>query len=67
MKKAKHPKRVRRIRLRHHAQFVHKGDQALDTIVTSGIGYASDDVHQYINERLAGKRRERPVPIRWRS
>ena len=33
----------------------------------SGVGYGADEVHEYLESRIAGGKRARPKPVAWRK
>jgi hypothetical protein len=44
------------------ASFVGEALAAAQEVHEVGVGYAADDVHAYIDARLAGKNADRPAP-----
>ena len=38
-----------------------------EAMLRSGFGYAADDVHAYLEAKVAGRRARRPRPVRWRG
>ena len=51
---------------RYH-DFVREGIRADDAMLRSGLGYAADDVHAYLEAKVAGRCAHRPKPVRWRG
>ena len=49
------------------ASFVAEALAAEQEMLETGLGYDADDVHAYIDARLAGKNPDRPVLKPWRS
>jgi predicted transcriptional regulator len=49
------------------ASFVAEALAAEHEMLETGLGYDADDVHAYIDARLAGKNPDRPVLKPWRS
>jgi predicted transcriptional regulator len=47
--------------------FVRDGIRADEAMLRSGFGYAADDVHAYLEAKVAGRRARRPRPVRWRG
>lgn len=47
--------------------FVNRALAARDDMLSTGEGYAGDEVHTYIRSRLAGQNPERPSLKKWRS
>lgn len=50
-----------------YAAFVQDGVHADEAMLRSGLGYAADDVHAYLEAKVAGRRTRRPRPVRWRG
>lgn len=44
-------------------RFIHHARNSLDHYRKTGIAYAADDVHAYLNARAAGKSPARPKPV----
>ena len=47
--------------------FLRDGVRADEAMLRSGLGYAADDVHAYLEAKVAGRRARRPRPVRWRE
>ena len=47
--------------------FLEDGIQADEAMLRSGLGYAADDVHAYLEAKIAGRRARKPRPVRWRG
>jgi predicted transcriptional regulator len=47
--------------------FVQEGIRADEAMLRSGLGYAADDVHAYLEAKVAGRRARRPRPVHWRT
>lgn len=47
--------------------FLRDGIRADEAMLRSGLGYSSDDVHAYLEAKVAGRRARRPRPVRWRG
>ena len=47
--------------------FLQDGVRADEAMLRSGLGYAADDVHAYLEAKIAGRRARRPRPVRWRG
>ena len=47
--------------------FVREGIRADEAMLRSGLGYEADDVHAYLEAKVAGRRARRPEPVRWRG
>jgi predicted transcriptional regulator len=47
--------------------FVRDGIRADEAMLRSGFGYAADEVHDYLEAKVAGRRARRPRPVRWRG
>jgi predicted transcriptional regulator len=47
--------------------FLRDGIRADEAMLRSGLGYAADDVHAYLEAKVAGRRARRPRPVRWRG
>ena len=47
--------------------FLQDGIRADEAMLRSGLGYAADDVHAYLEAKVAGRRARRPRPARWRG
>ena len=47
--------------------FLRDGVRADEAMLHSGLGYAVDDVHAYLQARVDGRRARRPRPVRWRG
>jgi predicted transcriptional regulator len=50
-----------------YAAFLQDGVRADEAMLRSGLGYAADDVHAYLEAKIAGRRARRPRPARWRG
>ena len=47
--------------------FLQDGVRADEAMLRSGLGYAADDVHAYLQAKVSGRRARRPRPVRWRG
>lgn len=47
--------------------FLRDGVRADEAMLRSGLGYAAEDVHAYLEAKVAGHRARRPRPVRWRG
>jgi len=47
--------------------FLQDGVRADEAMLRSGLGYAADDVHAFLEAKVAGRRARRPGPMRWRG
>jgi predicted transcriptional regulator len=47
--------------------FLRDGVRADEAMLRSGLGYAAEDVHAYLEAKVAGRRARRPRPVRWRG
>ena len=45
--------------------FLQDGISADEAMLRSGLGYAADDVHAYLQAKVAGHPARRPRPVRW--
>lgn len=52
---------------KHRAEFVAEAVAARANALRTGKGYASADVHQYIEKRTAGLSASKPKPKSWRK
>jgi predicted transcriptional regulator len=50
-----------------YQEFLQDGVQADESMLRSGLGYAADDVHVYLEAKVACLRAHRPRPVRWRG
>jgi predicted transcriptional regulator len=48
-------------------QFLVAARQADERMQESGRGYAAQDVHRYLEAKIAGRRAIRPKPVQWRK
>ncbi len=48
-------------------QFVAAARQADARMQESGTGYAAQDVHGYLEAKIAGRHKARPKPVQWRK
>lgn len=48
-------------------QFLTAARQADKRMQESGMGYAAQDVHAYLEAKVAGRRAARPKPVQWRK
>lgn len=48
-------------------QFLAAARQADERMQKSGMGYAAQDVHAYLEAKVAGRRAARPKPVQWRK
>lgn len=47
--------------------FQQDGVRADEPMLRSGLGYEADDVHAYLEAKVAGRRARRPRPVHWRE
>lgn len=47
--------------------FLRDGIRADEAMLRSGLGYAAEDVHSFLEAKVAGRRARRPRPVRWRG
>jgi predicted transcriptional regulator len=47
--------------------FLSDGVRADEAMLRSGLGYAAEDVHSYLEAKVAGRRARRPRQVRWRG
>jgi predicted transcriptional regulator len=47
--------------------FLRDGILADEAMLRSGLGYAADDVHAYLEAKVAGRRTRKPRQVRWRG
>ena len=47
--------------------FLEDGLRADEAMQRSGLGYAAEDVHRYLEAKIAGRRAKRPKTVRWRG
>ncbi len=47
--------------------FLADGIRADEAMLRSGLGFAADDVHAYLQAKIAGRRARSPRPLRWRG
>ena len=47
--------------------FLRDGIGTDEAMLRSGLGYAADDVHAYLEAKVAGRSMRRPRPVRWRG
>jgi len=47
--------------------FLRDGIKADEAMLRSGLGYAADDVHAYLEAKVSGRRARRPRPVGWRG
>lgn len=47
--------------------FLRDGIRADEAMLRSGLGYAAEDVHAYLQAKVSGRRARRPRPVRWRG
>lgn len=50
-----------------YQSFLQDGIRADEAMLRSGLGYAADDVHAYLQAKVSGRRARRPRPVRWRG
>lgn len=50
-----------------HQQFLADAARADEAMQRGGLGYAAEEVHAYLQAKVAGKRTRRPKPVRWRK
>ncbi|MBI3373832.1 MAG: hypothetical protein HY017_19070 [Betaproteobacteria bacterium] len=50
-----------------YQDFVREGIRADEAMLRSGLGYAADDVHAYLEAKAAGRCARGPRPVRWRG
>lgn len=48
-----------------YQEFLADGVRADEAMLRSGLGFAADDVHAYLGEKIGGTRVKRPKPVRW--
>jgi predicted DNA-binding protein len=48
-------------------QFLAAARQADERMQKSGMGYAAQDVHGYLEAKVAGRQAVRPKPVQWRK
>ena len=48
-------------------RFVAAARKADERMQASGLGYVAEDVHAYLEARIAGRRANRPKPVQWRK
>lgn len=48
-------------------QFLADAKAARETTLASGLGYAANEVHAYVRDRIAGRRTSEPKPFKWRG
>ena len=48
-------------------QFLAAARQADARMQASGTGYAAQDVHDYLEAKVAGRQKARPKPVQWRK
>ena len=48
-------------------RFVAAARTADERMQASGLGYMADDVHTYLEAKVAGRRANRPKPVQWRK
>lgn len=49
------------------ARFVADAQAARQQALTSGMGYAADDVHRYLRDKVAGRPAQTPKAKAWRG
>lgn len=47
--------------------FLKDARRADAAMLRSGLGYAAEDVHKYVATLAAGRKTQRPKPVRWRA
>ena len=53
--------------MERHEAFIRDALEADREMKESGVGYAAEDVHEYLRARLKGRRVRRPKPVAWRG
>ena len=48
-------------------RFLAAARQADARMQESGMGYAAQDVHDYLEAKVAGRQKARPKPVQWRK
>jgi predicted transcriptional regulator len=48
-------------------KFVAEAREADQRMEETGLAYAATDVYRYLDARIAGRRKVRPKPVRWRE
>jgi predicted DNA-binding protein len=48
-------------------QFLAEARQADERMQQGGIGYATTDVHRYLEAKVTGRKATRPKPVQWRE
>jgi predicted transcriptional regulator len=51
--------------LERYQAFLDHGMRADEAMLRSGLGYAANDVHDYLEARIQGVAARRPKPVRW--
>lgn len=49
------------------ARFVADAQAARQQALASGMGYAADEVHQYLRDKVAGRPAQKPTAKSWRG
>lgn len=50
-----------------YQSFLDEAARADETMVAKGLGYSAQDVHAYLEAKVAGGSATRPKPVRWRQ
>ncbi len=53
--------------MERHEAFVRDALQADKEMQDTGVGYAAEDVHEYLRAKLKGRKVRRPRPVAWRG
>ena len=50
-----------------HSKFLADAAQADQAMQRTGLAYSAEDVHAYLEAKVAGRRARKPKPVRWRK
>ncbi len=50
-----------------YQSFLRDGVKADEAMMRSGLGYAAEDVHAFLEAKIAGRRARKPRLVRWRG
>ena len=53
--------------MERHEAFVRDALEADKEMRESGLGYAAEDVHEYLRAKVRGRKVRRPKPVPWRG
>ena len=53
--------------MERYQEFLDDGVRADEAMLRSGLGYAANDVHDYLEARIQGRAGARPKPVRWQK